>query len=160
MTRECDLETASHHRAVHGRKHRHAERFEIIEEQPVFDFLRRTAELSDVGAGEEGAALASQDDGADVTRRANTLECGAQACAHVGGNRVDRGIVNDDERQLTVALDAYDFRRHRQTWVWNFFSASSRAANSDAVNIVRNFSSCSAIRALHLRNVLWPDGVR
>jgi hypothetical protein len=89
------------------------------------------------------------------------LERSAQSGAHVSRDGVDRRIVSDDERQLTVALDAYDIARQlKSDRIWNFLSASSNAASSGVVNIARNFSSCSAIRVLHLRNVLWPDGVR
>ena len=57
--------------------------------------------------------------------------------------------------ELAFAFDAYAHSK-----VWKRFRASNNAASSAFVNIVLNFSSCSAMRVLHLRNVLWPEGVR
>ena len=67
VTGQRDLESAAHHRAVHGGDHRKFERFEAVEQRAVFDFARRTAELADIRAGEECVAFAHQHDRADVT---------------------------------------------------------------------------------------------
>jgi hypothetical protein len=96
VTSECDLESAAHHGAVHGRDHRDVRRFVAVEEQSILFFLRRTAELADVGAGEERAAFTQQQDAAHVLALLNLLQRLLQARPHRGGNGVDRRIVDDD----------------------------------------------------------------
>ena len=60
------------------------------------------AELADVGAGDEGAALADQHDGLGV-RGAGRLEALEQALADLGGERVHRRRVERDDGDVAVA---------------------------------------------------------
>ena len=104
---ERDLEPSAHHRAVHGGDHRN-----LSASKPL-NSVRYSASFggpanSPMSAPEKKVrAFADQDDGADVFAASNLVESLAQSGAHVRRDGVDGRIVDDDQRQLTVALDAH-----------------------------------------------------
>jgi len=91
---------------MHGRDDGHVERLVTIEQGPILDFARRPAELADVGARKERGPFAQEDDRADPGICAQGLECRAEPGADGGGDRIDRRIAGDDERELAVTFDA------------------------------------------------------
>ena len=69
--------------------------------------LRGLAELGDVGAGDEGAARADQDDGIDGgvgVERLRRVPEGASECL---GERVHRRVVDGDDGDAALAVDAH-----------------------------------------------------
>ncbi len=57
----------------------------------------RLAELADVGAGDEGAAAADQDDGVDIGVRAERLDTVLDAVAHGRRQGIHRRIVDGED---------------------------------------------------------------
>ena len=107
VTGERDLQAAAHHGAVHGRHQRNLQRLEAVEQRAVFDLARRTAN-SPMSAPEKNVEPSHISTTARMSLgRANLLESLPQSGAHFRRDGVDRRIVSDDQRQLTVALDAH-----------------------------------------------------
>jgi hypothetical protein len=106
VARERDFQTSAQHRPVHRCHDWNRQVLVRTEQRPVFLFLRRTAELSDVCARKERGPLTEQHDGCDAGHGPHLREGSPQPGAHLGCDRVYRWIVSDDERQLALALDA------------------------------------------------------
>jgi hypothetical protein len=111
VTGQRDLEASAQHSTVHCCDHRNRQVFVGVEQRPVFRFLGRAAELSDVCTGKEGIPLAQQHHGCDARHREDLLERRLQSRTHLGGDRVERRTVGYDQRHLAVALDADRGRR-------------------------------------------------
>ena len=65
--------------------------------------LGRLAEFGNVGAGDEGAAVADQHDGLDRGVGRRLRDAGTEAVADVGGKRVDRRRVDRDHGDVAFA---------------------------------------------------------
>jgi hypothetical protein len=101
VAREGYLHTPAHDRAMHGGDDRKGQRFDSVEERAIFDLTRRPAEFADIGAREEGTALAHQHDRLDVAPCADLLNHAAQIGAHACVNCVDGWVVHSDQRGCT-----------------------------------------------------------
>src|SRR2546422_5910069 len=84
---------------MHRGHHREGQALDRVEQAPILFFLRRAGELADVGAREERAALAAQDE-----RRgpADVLERIEESCAHRSVDRVDRRVVDREDADLAL----------------------------------------------------------
>jgi hypothetical protein len=60
------------------------------------------AELADVGSGEEGLAVAMDDDRFHIIVRVGLADRPHQPFAHRQAERVDRGIVRRDDQHVTL----------------------------------------------------------
>ena len=103
MAAQRQLEPAAERRAVHRRDGRLLHLVEHRDHVDQARRLRRLAELRDVGAGDERAPRAGEDDGFDarvVTRRDDVFH---DALAHAMAQRIHGRIVDGDDGDVAVA---------------------------------------------------------
>src|SRR3546814_3720707 len=86
------------------RDHRLACRLDHIEQRVEIGAARGLAEFADVGAGDEGAAVAAQHDRLDAIVGERGLEMLLEAPADVPRQRVDGRIVDDDDGDVAGLL--------------------------------------------------------
>ena len=106
---QSDFETTAERGAVNGGNDRLRR---ILHQRQHFDEpgrLRRLAEFSDVGAGDEGAAAAGQDDRLHFRIGDRALHGFENTAAHGGAKRVYGRTVNRDDGNNVMTLELYDF---------------------------------------------------
>lgn len=89
-----------------GRDHQLVAGFDLVADLGQRRRLGRLAELADVGAGDEVGARARDHDGVHVGVVAQFGKGLLQALAHRGAQRVHRRVVQGDQGDGAVALDA------------------------------------------------------
>ena len=102
MAGQRQLQPAAERRAVQRRDHRLVEGLDLVLQILQGGRRDRLAELLDVGAGDEGAAGADQDDGLDRRVRRGGLEPRRDAFAQDVRQRVDRRVVERQHCDLSL----------------------------------------------------------
>ena len=99
---EGGFQTAAQRRSVDGADNRLVEVFDIIDHLGEAGFLHRLAEFPDIGAGDEGAALAINDRNSGAVSAANSLrrQKRPSRTAWLSGG-IHRRIVDGDNRDRT-----------------------------------------------------------
>ena len=109
---ERDLVAAAERGAEQRGHDRHVLVLETGEEMAVFGFLRRAGKFADVGAGEEGRALAGEHDRLDARELLDLVERGFQPRTHGCGYGVDRRGVHRDHGHAVLEIHVIDLVRH------------------------------------------------
>ena len=105
MARERDLEPAAERGAVHGGDHGFQGALDQVEHLVEAGLPRRLAELGDVGAGDEGAPGAGDDDGADRRVSDRLGDAVTQPLAHVLAQCVDGRVVDGEHGDAAAAIE-------------------------------------------------------
>jgi hypothetical protein len=112
VTGHRQLQPAAERRAMHGHHHRLWHILNLLQ-QVVDDWRTSSAaprdlfETFDVSAGHEGSAGADDDDRANRAVTGHRLEGGAETVDHVLGERIDRRIIDADERDPIHVRDTH-----------------------------------------------------
>ena len=101
---ECDLAAAAERGAVDRSDHRLVGGLDHIDQGGQGGFLHRLAELGDVGAGEEGAAIAADHHRVDSIVGNAFLDRRLDPLPHRGAERVDRRVVRNDDEDVALAV--------------------------------------------------------
>jgi hypothetical protein len=132
--------------------------------------LRRFAEFGDIGPGYERTARASQHDrvyGGIVARARNFVR---QSLPHIAAHGIDRGVVDDDDRDMAVATRTYKMC-HTTLPDFADFAVSGRKLGQQAAvwkvakpkrALQIRHSTCSPVETLHVTpagDVFRPRGV-
>ena len=104
MAAERDLEPAAQGGAVDRGDHRLGAGFDPVDDFGQPRHHRRLAEFGDVGAGEEGLALAADHDRLDRVIGFGFLDRRDQPLADRGAERVDRRIVAGDDQDVVMLV--------------------------------------------------------
>jgi hypothetical protein len=105
VTRQRDLETAAERRSVDGRDDGLRAVLDELQHHVQARRRRRLAELRDVGAGDERAARAGDDDRAHRLIGDGLLESLVEAVPDVLAQRVDGGVVDGEHGHATAAVE-------------------------------------------------------
>ncbi len=108
MARQRDFAAAAERGAVDRRDHGLFERLDPVDENRQRRIDHRLAEFGDVGAREEGLALAGDDHGLDRGVGRGLRDGGVDPLAHRAAERVHRRIVRQDDEDVAVALGGDD----------------------------------------------------
>ena len=112
MTAQRHLAPATQRRAVDRRDDRLGRCLDHVDHGGQARLDHRFAELGDVGAGEEGTAIAADHHRRDRSIGDAFLDRGLQPLPHGCAQRIDRRVVGDDDEYVVVAFGA-DRRSHR-----------------------------------------------
>ena len=104
MTDERGFEAAAERGAVDRGDDRLGRGFDHVEHGVEIGTARRLAEFADVGAGDEGCAIAAQHDRLDAVIGERGFEIILQPLPDVPRQGVDRGVVDDDDGDLAILL--------------------------------------------------------
>jgi hypothetical protein len=107
MTAERQFEATAQCRTVDRGDDRFGERLDGSDKIAQHWRLWRLAKFTDIGAGGEGPAGASQDDGFDRGVGSNRLNGIEQRLPHRVRQRIHRRIVDGDDGDAIVARDQY-----------------------------------------------------
>ena len=104
MAGQRDLEPAAERGAVDRRDDRLGAIFDAVDDLRQHRLLERLgrAELGDVGAGEEGLALAGDDHRLDAVVAFRLLDRRDQALPHRRAERVHRRVVRQDDQHVAM----------------------------------------------------------
>ena len=123
MAGERDLEAAAEGGAVDRGDDRLGAILDDVDDLGEHRHLHRLAELGDVGAGEEGLALADDHHRLDRLVAVRLLDRLDQPLAHRMAERVDRRVVRGDDEDVAVAVG-----RDRAHWEGLLRGARLRAS--------------------------------
>ena len=141
--------------------HRLGTVFDDVEYRVQAGLLRWLAEFGNIGAGEEGAAAADQDDRLDAIVLRKFAEARIERQARLDAQSIDRGVVDFDHPDAAV-LDAVfsDFAHERlldlQSMFASVFALTRRATQPEKEDIViqvhfrmrgRRFGACKGPKA-------------
>jgi hypothetical protein len=153
VTGHCHFETAAERGAVH-RDHQwlgqilHALQDVVHLRQPRVAAPRQLFETLDVGAGNERASRADEHGGANRRIPSHFVDGRRKAIDHTGAERVDRWVVDRDERDLVV-------RCNRD---WRVLSHAIIIANRGRVSSQEDLKGLAEVRCQHLAFRYGPPG--
>ena len=119
MTTERQFATTADSHAVNGGYNRFRHSFNARDDLDKEGFRTRLAKFADVGTATETASRADDDNGLYLVLGACLLQCLDQSDAHRVPERIDRWIVQRDDRNASLAFVA-NFVTHR--WSLPFHS--------------------------------------
>ena len=133
MTGQRDLEAAAERGAVDRGDDRLGRVLDLGEHVVEAGRLRRLAEFGDVGAGDEGAAGAGQDDALDRGIGDRGLDAFQNTAAHCGTQRIDRRTVDRDDPDFVMTLKLDHFAHGFPPW-WGFTFVRFRGAEFNSAS--------------------------
>ncbi|MCY1233872.1 hypothetical protein D9M72_464310 [compost metagenome] len=111
MAGEREFAAAAERSAIHGGDDRLVERLDALDHVRKYRFDRRLAELPDVGATDEGAAGARDDQAPNRGETGRMVERRHQAGANMRRERIDGRIVDGDDENVAFKTGGYALRK-------------------------------------------------